>query len=200
MLDIDYGTYPYVTSSNPVAGGAAVGGSMGPLAIQEVIGVFKAYVTRVGEGPFVTELMDDTGKLIQQIGVEYGVTTGRARRCGWFDGVFAKYSVLVGGLSAAAITKLDVFDTFDEIKLCTGYKNKKTCEIIKHYPTKVATHYNYEPVFERFKGWKKSISNVKTYDELPEQAKVYLNRLEEILEVPIKIISVGPDRDQTIFK
>ncbi len=200
MLDIDYGTYPYVTSSNPIAGGAAVGGSMGPLAIQEVIGVFKAYVTRVGEGPFVTELMDETGKLIQQIGVEYGVTTGRARRCGWFDGVFAKYSVLVGGLSAAAITKLDVFDTFDEIKLCTGYKNKKTCEIIRQYPTKVAAHYNYEPVFERFRGWKRSISNIKTYEELPEEAKVYLNRLEEILEVPIKIISVGPNRDQTIFK
>lgn len=200
MLDIDYGTYPYVTSSNPIAGGAAVGGSMGPLAIQEVIGVFKAYVTRVGEGPFVTELTDGTGKLIQQIGAEFGVTTGRARRCGWFDGVFAKYSVLVGGLSAAAITKLDVFDTFDEIKICTGYKNKKTCEIIRQYPTKVATHYNYEPVFERFKGWKKSISNIKTYEELPEEAKVYLSRLEEILEVPIKIISVGPDRDQTIFK
>lgn len=200
MLDIDYGTYPFVTSSNPIAGGAAVGGSMGPLAIEEAIGVFKAYVTRVGEGPFVTELSDDTGKLIQQIGVEYGVTTGRARRCGWFDAVLAKYSVLVGGLNAAAITKLDVFDTFDEIKLCTGYKNKKTCEIIKHYPTNVAQHYNYEPVYERFKGWKKSITNVKKYEDLPEEAKVYLNKLEEILGIPIKIISVGPDREQTIFR
>lgn len=200
MLDIDYGTYPFVTSSSPTAGGAAVGGSMGPLAITEAIGVFKAYITRVGEGPFVAELFDETGKKIQQIGAEFGVTTGRARRCGWFDGVLAKYSVLVGGLSAAAITKLDVFDTFDEIKLCSAYRNKKTKEVIKNYPTKVASHYNYEPVLERFKGWKKDISNIKTYDELPQEAKVYLNRLEEILEVPIKIISVGPGRDQTIFK
>ena len=200
MLDIDYGTYPYVTSSNPIAGGAGVGASVGPLALKEAIGVFKAYITRVGEGPFVTELFDNVGEEIQKIGAEFGVTTGRPRRCGWFDSVLAKYSVLVGGLSAAAITKLDVFDTFDEIKLCVAYKNKKTGEVTKSYPTKVATHYDFEPVFETFKGWKSDITKVKSYEELPENAKIYLNRLEEILEIPIKIISVGPDREQTIFK
>ena len=124
LLDIDYGTYPYVTSSSPVGGGAGVGASMGPLTIKEVIGVFKAYITRVGEGPFVTELTDETGAKIQDIGAEFGATTGRPRRCGWFDGVIAKYSVLVGGISSIALTKLDVFDTFSEIKLCTAYKNK----------------------------------------------------------------------------
>ena len=125
MLDIDYGTYPFVTSSNPIAGGAAVGGGLGVKVIEEAIGVFKAYMTRVGEGPFITELTDEVGEKIQTIGAEFGVTTGRKRRCGWFDGVIAKYSVLVGGITAIALTKLDVFDTFDEIKLCIAYRNKK---------------------------------------------------------------------------
>lgn len=200
MLDVDFGTYPYVTSSNPIAGGIGTGSGVGPLCAKDAVGVFKAYITRVGEGPFVTELFDKTGEEIQKIGAEFGVTTGRPRRCGWFDAVLAKYSVLVGGLSSAAITKLDVFDTFDEIKLCSAYKNKKTGEITKSYPTKVATHYDYEPVFETFKGWKCDITKAKTYEELPENAKIYLQRLEEILEIPIKIISVGPDREQTIFK
>lgn len=200
LLDIDYGTYPFVTSSNPIAGGAGVGGGMGPIVIEDAIGVFKAYITRVGEGPFITELTNETGEKIQTIGAEFGVTTGRKRRCGWFDGVIAKYSVLVGGISAIALTKLDVFDTFDEIKLCVAYKNKKTGEITESYPTNVYEHYDYEPVYETFKGWMSDITQIKTYDELPENAKIYLKRLEEYLGVEIKIISTGPDREQTIFK
>ena len=200
LLDIDYGTYPFVTSSNPIAGGAGVGGGMGPIVIEDAIGVFKAYITRVGEGPFITELTDETGEKIQTIGAEFGVTTGRKRRCGWFDGVIAKYSVLVGGISTIALTKLDVFDTFDEIKLCIAYKNKKTGEITESYPTNVYEHYDYEPVYETFKGWMSDITQIKTYDELPENAKIYLKRLEEYLGVEIKIISTGPDREQTIFK
>lgn len=199
LLDIDYGTYPYVTSSNPIAGGAAVGGGMGPLVIEDTIGVFKAYITRVGEGPFVTELTDETGEKIQTIGQEFGTTTGRKRRCGWFDGVIAKYSVLVGGISTVALTKLDVFDTFDEIKLCVSYKNKKTGEITKEYPTDVSLQNDFEPVYKTFGGWMSDITKIKTYEELPENAKIYLKYLEEYLEVPIKIISTGPDREQTIF-
>ncbi len=199
MLDIDYGTYPYVTSSNPIAGGAAVGGGMGASVIEEAIGVFKAYMTRVGEGPFITELTDETGEKIQQIGAEFGVTTGRKRRCGWFDGVIAKYSVLVGGITAIALTKLDVFDTFDEIKLCIAYRNKKTGEIITNYPTNVAEHYEYEPIYKTFNGWKQDIGKIKTYEDLPENARNYLRYLEGFLNVPIKIISTGPDREQTIF-
>ena len=200
LLDIDYGTYPFVTSSNPIAGGAGVGGGMGPIVIEDAIGVFKAYITRVGEGPFITELTDETGEKIQTIGAEFGVTTGRKRRCGWFDGVIAKYSVLVGGISTIALTKLDVFDTFDEIKLCVAYKNKKTGEITESYPTNVYEHYDYEPVYETFKGWMSDITQIKTYDELPENAKIYLKRIKKYLGFEIKIISTGPDREQTIFK
>ena len=200
LLDIDYGTYPYVTSSNPIAGGAGVGVGVGPLAIEEAVGIFKAYITRVGEGPFVTELTDEVGATIQKIGAEFGVTTGRARRCGWFDAVLAKYSALVGGLSTVALTKLDVFDTFEEIKVCTGYKNKETGEVTTSYPTKVATHWNYEPVYETWAGWMTDITNCKTYDELPENTKKYIARLEELIGLPVSIISVGPDREQTIFR
>jgi len=200
MLDIDYGTYPYVTSSNPIAGGAAVGASMGVKTIDRAIGVFKAYMTRVGEGAFITELTDETGDKLREIGGEFGVTTGRPRRCGWFDMVSAKYSVLVGGLTEVALTKLDVLDSFDTIKLAIAYKNKKTGEIITQYPTNVFTHLNYEPVYEEYKGWKTDISKCKSYDELPLNAKIYLKRLEELLGIKITIISVGADREQTIFR
>ncbi len=200
LLDIDHGTYPYVTSSNPIAGGAGVGSSLGPKTIDDAIGVFKAYITRVGEGAMVTELVDKTGEKLQDIGAEFGTTTGRKRRCGWFDGVIAKYSTLVGGLTSIAITKLDVFDTFDEIELCVAYKNKKTGEITKNYPTQVQTHKDYEPVYETFKGWKTNISYCRNYDELPQNAKIYLKRIEDLLEIPVKIVSVGPGREQTIFK
>ncbi len=199
MLDIDYGTYPYVTSSSPTSGGAAVGASMGALAIERAIGVFKAYMTRVGEGAFVTELDNETGEKLRSIGGEFGVTTGRARRCGWFDAISAKYAVLVGGLSEVALTKLDVLDNFEKIKVAIAYKNKKTGEIVKSYPTNVFTHADFEPIYETHKGWLKDISKCKTYEELPENAKKYLSRLEELLGIKITIISVGPDREQTIF-
>lgn len=200
MLDVDYGTYPFVTSSNPIGGGASTGSGYGPCMIDEVIGVAKAYVTRVGEGPFVTELTNETGEKIQTIGHEFGVTTGRPRRCGWFDAVTMKYAVLVGGLTSIALTKIDVFDTFDEIKICTAYKDTRDEKIYTSYPTNVFIHKYLEPVYETHKGWKTDISGIRKYDELPENCRKYLERLEEILEIPISIVSVGPDREQTIFK
>ena len=199
MLDIDWGTYPFVTSSNPIAGGAATGSGVGINAINEAIGVMKAYVTRVGEGPFISELENETGKKIQTIGAEFGVTTGRARRCGWFDAVIAKYAALVSGLTGIALTKADVFDTFEEIKICVAYKDKRNGEVYSYYPTNVNVHKYLEPVYETHKGWMQDISGCKTYDELPENAKKYLARLEELIGVKITIISVGPNRDQTII-
>ena len=200
MLDIDWGTYPFVTSSNPIGGGAAVGSGFGPKMIDEVIGVAKAYVTRVGEGPFVTELNDETGRRIQEVGHEFGVTTGRTRRCGWFDAVTMKYAVQVGGITKIALTKLDVFDKFEEIKVCVAYKDTRNGNITKYYPTDVFTHKYYEPVYETMSGWMEDITNAKNYDELPENTKKYIAKLEEILETPISILSVGPDRLQTIFR
>lgn len=200
MLDVDCGTYPYVTSSNPVAGGACTGSGFGPSQIKEIIGVSKAYITRVGEGPFVTELRDSIGEKIQKIGAEFGTTTGRARRCGWFDAIVAKYAVLVSGLTSMAVTKLDVFDTFEEIKICTAYKDSRNGKIYNYYPTNVNIHKYLEPVYETHKGWKQDITKAKEYDELPENAKSYLKRLEELMGVKISIISVGPQRHQTIFR
>ena len=200
MLDIDWGTYPFVTSSNPIGGGAAVGSGYGPKMIDRVIGVAKAYVTRVGEGPFVTELEDETGARIQQVGHEFGVTTGRPRRCGWFDAVTMRYAVQVGGLTEIALTKLDVFDGFDEIKVCVAYKDTRNGEITKYYPTDVFTHKYYEPVYEVMPGWLQDITQIKDYDSLPENTKNYIARLEELLGAPVSIVSVGPDRLQTIFR
>ena len=199
MLDIDYGTYPFVTSSNPIGGGAATGSGIGPTHIKNVIGVTKAYVTRVGEGPFMTELLDETGEKLRTIGGEFGVTTGRPRRCGWFDAVLSRYCVLVGGLTEMAITKLDVFDDFDELKICNAYKDKRNGKIYKDYPTNINLHKYLEPVYETFKGWKADISGAKSLNDLPENARIYLNRLEELVGIPVKIISVGPDREQTII-
>ncbi len=199
MLDIDWGTYPFVTSSNPVAGGAATGSGMGVNSIDEAVGVMKAYVTRVGEGPFISELTDETGRQIQTIGAEYGVTTGRARRCGWFDAVIAKYAALVSGLTSIALTKIDILDSFEEISVCVAYKDKRDGKIYEYYPTNINLHKYLEPVYETHKGWKEKISHCKTYDELPENAKKYLKRLEELIGVKISIISVGANRDQTII-
>lgn len=200
MLDVDFGTYPFVTSSNPIGGGACIGSGYGPKMIDEVIGVAKAYCTRVGEGPFVTELTDDIGKKIQDIGHEFGVTTGRPRRCGWFDAVTMKYACLVGGLTSVALTKIDVFDTFEEIKVCTAYKDKRNGTVYTSYPTDVFIHKYLEPVYETHEGWNTDISKVKTYEDLPLNARKYLERLEEILETPVSIVSVGPDRERTIIK
>ena len=199
MLDIDYGTYPFVTSSNPIGGGAAVGSGYGPCMIQEVVGVSKAYVTRVGEGPFVTELTDETGEKIQKIGHEYGVTTGRPRRCGWFDAVIMKYAVLVGGITNVALTKIDVFDTFDEIKICVAYKDCRNDKVYTTYPTDVFIHKYLEPVYETLPGWKTSLSDIKDYKDLPENAKKYISKVEDLIGAPVGIVSGGPDREQTIF-
>ncbi len=200
MLDVDFGTYPFVTSSNPIGGGACTGSGYGPKMIDEVIGVAKAYVTRVGEGPFVTELTDEIGDTIREVGHEFGVTTGRPRRCGWFDAVTMKYACLVGGLTSIALTKIDVFDKFDEIKVCTAYKDKRNGKIYNSYPTDVYIHKYLEPVYETHKGWGVNISGIRNYEELPLNARKYLERLEELLDTPISIVSVGPDREQTIFK
>ena len=199
MLDIDYGTYPFVTSSNPIAGGACTGSGYGPSMIKEIIGVSKAYITRVGEGPFVTELENEIGEKIRTIGHEFSTTTGRPRRCGWFDAVIARYGVLVSGLTSMAITKIDVFDDFDEIKICTAYKDKRNGEIYKNYPTNVFIHKYLEPVYETHKGWNSDITGAKTWDELPENTQKYLKRLEELFEIPVSIVSVGPKREQTII-
>ena len=200
MLDIDYGTYPFVTSSNPIGGGAATGSGYGPTMIEEVVGVSKAYVTRVGEGPFVTELTDETGKKIQEIGHEFGVTTGRPRRCGWFDAVIMKYAVLVGGITNVALTKIDVFDTFDEIKVCVAYKDCRNDKVYTSYPTDVFIHKYLEPVYESFAGWKTDLTGIRNYEDLPQNAKRYIAAVEDLIGAPVGIISVGPDREQTIFR
>ena len=200
MLDIDYGTYPFVTSSNPISGGAATGSGYGPCMIKEVVGVSKAYVTRVGEGPFVTELTDEIGSKIQKIGHEFGVTTGRPRRCGWFDSVIMKYAVLVGGITNVALTKIDVFDTFDEIKVCTAYKDCRNDKVYTTYPTDVFIHKYLEPIYETLPGWNMPLNNIRKYEDLPENAKKFIEKVEDLIGAPIGIISVGPDREQTIIR
>ena len=200
MLDIDYGTYPFVTSSNAVGGSAAVGSGYGPTQINDVIGVAKAYVTRVGEGPFVTELTDELGEKIQKIGHEYGVTTGRTRRCGWFDAVTMKYAVLVGGITKVALTKLDVFDTFDKIKVCVAYKDCRNDKVYTTYPTDTYIHKYLEPVYETLDGWNESLTSIKSFDKLPKNTKKFIEKIEDLIGAPITIISVGPNRDETIFK
>ena len=200
MLDIDYGTYPFVTSSNPIGGGAAIGSGYGPTMIQEVVGVSKAYVTRVGEGPFVTELVDEIGKKIQTVGHEFGVTTGRPRRCGWFDAIIMKYAVLVGGITSVALTKLDVFDNFDEIKICVAYKDCRNDKIYTTYPTDVFIHKYLEPIYETMPGWNCDITKTRNYDDLPVNTKKYIAKIEDLIGAPVNIVSVGPDREQTIFR
>lgn len=199
MLDVDWGTYPYVTSSNAVSGYAACGSGFSVSQIKDVIGVYKAYVTRVGEGPFVTELFDKDGETIQQIGCEFGTTTGRKRRTGWFDAVCGKYTALVGGVTKIALTKLDVFDNFEKIKIAVAYKDKRNGKIYTDFPTNTFIHQYLEPVYEVCDGWMTKTSDIKNYSDLPENAKKYISRIETLLEVPVSIVSVGADRNQTIF-
>jgi len=200
MLDIDHGTYPYVTSSNPVAAGASIGSGIGFTKIQKALGVFKAYVTRVGEGPFLTELNDSDGEKLQQVGKEVGTTTGRKRRCGWFDVPVAKYGCMVNGLTGIALTKIDVFDDFDEIKICTAYKDARNNKLYGNYPVNTYIHKHLEPVYEILPGWKQDISGIRSFSELPENAQNFVFRIEELTGVPIEIISVGPQREQTIIR
>jgi adenylosuccinate synthase len=201
LLDLDHGSYPYVTSSSPTAGGACIGAGIGPTIIDRVIGVSKAYMTRVGEGPFPTEQEGEVGDMLRQIGkawAEVGVTTGRPRRCGWFDAVLGRYSVRINGLDCLAITKLDVLDEFDEIKICNAYRDKTTGETFKELPSIGASFKNMEPIYETFKGWKSSTSECRSYKDLPVEARKYLDFLADELDVSIAIVSVGPQRDQTI--
>jgi adenylosuccinate synthase len=199
LLDVDYGTYPFVTSSNATAGGACTGSGIGPTRIDRVIGVMKAYTTRVGEGPFPTELNDEIGRQLLEIGQEFGTTTGRARRCGWFDAIIAKYSVQVNGLDGLAITKLDVFDGMPEIRICTAYKNRETGEVFTHFPAQLHALKNAEPEYESWPGWQGSVKDARTFEELPMEAQNYLQRISALIGCPLSIISVGPERNQTIL-
>jgi adenylosuccinate synthase len=196
LLDIDYGTYPYVTSSNTIAGGVCTGAGVGPTAITGAVGIAKAYTTRVGKGPFPTELTDEMGELLREKGHEYGVTTGRARRCGWLDLVILKSTARISGLTSFVVTKIDTLAGFDKLKVCTGYKFED--KIIDYFPASLEDLAKCEPIYEEFEGWDDSIANARSYEELPENAKVYLKRIEEFTGTKVSIVSVGPKRDQTI--
>lgn len=198
LLDVDHGTYPYVTSSNPSSGGACIGVGIGPTKIDEVLGIIKAYTTRVGEGPFPTELLDEDGEFLRREGNEFGATTGRPRRCGWFDAVIARYAVRINGIDNLAITKLDVLDRFESIKVCTGYKYGD--KILREFPTDPMILENCEPVYEEHPGWMEPTTDVRSWDDLPKVARDYLSFLEEITGAPAKIVSVGSKRSQTIFR
>jgi adenylosuccinate synthase len=197
LLDLDHGTYPYVTSSNPVAGGACVGAGVGPTMIDRVIGVAKAYTTRVGEGPFPTELHGAIGEELCDRGAEFGTTTGRRRRCGWFDAVIGRYAVRINGLDCLAVTKLDVLDELDEIKVCVAYEIEgRRCADL---PSNARHFARCQPIYETVPGWNKSTADCRTLEDLPPQALAYLEFLAELMEVPIAIVSLGASRDQTII-
>ena len=196
LLDIDHGTYPYVTSSNPTAGGACVGTGIGPTCINQVIGVVKAYTTRVGEGPFPTELTDELGETLRQKGVEFGTTTGRPRRCGWLDAVILRYAVRINGLTDLAITKLDVLDSFETIKICVAYRYDG--QLLEEFPENLAILGKCEPVYIEVPGWQQDITGVTSYEELPANAKAYIEKIEELTGVKQALVAVGPKRSQTI--
>lgn len=198
FLDIDHGTYPYVTSSNPTAGNAATGSGIGPRYIDHVVGVVKAYTTRVGEGPFITELLDTDGPghQIRETGHEYGTVTGRPRRCGWLDAFMLRYSARLNSIDYLAITRLDILDHMPKIKMCVGYKIGD--EVIDRIPASLKVMAQVEPIYEEFDGWMTDISNVRYYEDLPENAKKYLERLSQVAGVELGIVSVGPNREQTI--
>ncbi len=196
LLDVDFGTYPFVTSSTTTAAGACTGLGIAPNKVKEVFGIFKAYTTRVGSGPFPTELNDEIGQAMAKMGNEFGSVTGRARRCGWLDLVALKYAVQVNGVTELYMMKGDVLSGFDTLKICTAYKYKG--EIIEHFPYNIEPE-NVEPIYIDIKGWKTDLTKMTTYDELPQEVKDYVSFIEKEVEVPIKIISVGPDRKQTIL-
>lgn len=198
LLDVDFGTYPFVTSSSPAPGGVCTGLGVSPREITKVVGVLKAYTTRVGSGPFVAELHDETGENLRKWGAEFGSTTGRSRRCGWFDCVPVRRSLQIGGITNIALMKLDVLDQLDEIKVCTHYiYNGKKVDIL---PFGLTDQDNVEPVYEVFPGWKTSLSKLKNFDEFPKEAKDYILALENYLGVTMDFISVGPDRSETVFR
>ncbi|NLM58644.1 MAG: adenylosuccinate synthase [Clostridium sp.] len=197
LLDLDFGTYPFVTSSNPIAGGVCVGAGIGPVYINEVYGVLKAYTSRVGAGPFPTEQDNEIGDKIRELGWEYGTTTGRPRRCGWLDLVMIRYAARINGLTGLAINHVDTIGKLPKVKLCVAYK--KDGQEITSFPCSLKELAKCEPVYEEFDGWDTDISNVRNYNDLPDNAKKYLKRIEELVGVKIKMIGVGKDREQTII-
>jgi len=196
LLDVDHGTYPYVTASSATAGGACTGTGVGPTRIDGVIGISKAYTTRVGEGPFPTELLDNIGESIRSLGQEYGASTGRPRRCGWFDAVVVRYSRLINNLNSLVITKLDVLDELDEIKICTGYRYKGS--LLQAFPPEIEILGQCRPEYVTLKGWKRKTAGIQELGELPTQARDYLNRLSDLVKTEISVVSTGPDRKETI--
>jgi adenylosuccinate synthase len=198
LLDVDHGTYPYVTSSNCVAGNAATGSGVGPGMLHYILGITKAYTTRVGSGPFPSELPTDAGigKHLATVGHEFGTVTGRPRRCGWFDAALMKRSVQINGVSGICLTKLDVLDGLDSLRLCTGYKIGD--KIVDIFPVGAEDAARCEPIYEEMPGWKESTVGAKSLDVLPANARAYINRIQELVEVPIDMISTGPDREETI--
>ena len=197
MLDIDHGTYPYVTSSNTVAGNAAGGAGIGPDAIGFVLGIAKAYTTRVGSGPFPSELFDETGKLLGERGREFGTVTGRPRRCGWFDACMVRQAVKVGGINGLVLTKLDVLDGLPELKICTGYTVNG--QLMKRLPAAFRAQAAAQPVYETMQGWSGSTKGARSYAELPAEAVKYIRRIEELVEAPVVLLSTSPERDDTIM-
>jgi adenylosuccinate synthase len=195
-LDIDHGTYPFVTSSNTLAGNACCGSGIGPKQIDEIIGIVKAYTTRVGQGPFPSELFDDIGDRIQKTGAEFGATTGRKRRCGWLDTVILNNAVRLNGLTGLAITKLDVLDGLESVKICTGYEYRG--EVIEDFPASLDVLADCKPVYETLPGWTETISDIRKLEDFPKTTRSYLDRIAELTETPLQIVSVGPDRNQTI--
>jgi adenylosuccinate synthase len=198
LLDIDHGTYPFVTSSSCTAGGAAIGSGVGPTAISRVLGIAKAYITRVGSGPFPTELFDDTGALLGKVGGEFGTTTGRPRRCGWYDAVIVKYAAEVNGLTDLCITKLDVLSCLETIKVCVAYEydGRRYTTV----PGSQTAFHHATPIYEELPGWQTDITGCRSFDELPRQAREYINYIEELAGVRASIIAVGPERNQTIMR
>lgn len=196
MLDVDFGTYPYTTSSHTISGGTCIGSGVSPKVFNDIIGVVKAYTTRVGEGPMPSELFDETGKYLQKIGHEFGTTTSRPRRCGWLDLVVVKHSIILSGITKLAITKLDVLDGLEKIKVCTKYKldNKE----IDFFPANIEEVKNCIPVYEELLGWKKIKPDTKSFNDLPSNAQKYLKYIEEFLDTPINVVSIGPSRNETI--
>jgi adenylosuccinate synthase len=198
LLDTDFGTYPFATSSSPLAGGACLGAGIGPTKVDRVLAVFKAYCTRVGAGPMPTELNDETGNLIRERAHEYGTTTGRARRCGWYDAIAARFSTRINGFTGAAVTRLDILDVLPKLKICVGYRLDG--QEIDYFPASVSALGRCEPIYEEMSGWQKDTTNIRSYEKLPLPARRYLDRLSVLSNCPINFVCVGPGRDQTIEK
>jgi adenylosuccinate synthase len=197
LLDVDHGTYPFVTSSNTVSGTAASGSGLGPNATGFVLGIVKAYTTRVGAGPFPTELEDEVGQKLGERGHEFGTVTGRKRRCGWFDAVLVRQTCAISGVTGIALTKLDVLDGFDRVRICTGYRLRG--RVLDYFPAHSADQAAVEPIYEEMEGWRETTAGARSYGDLPAQAIKYIQRVQELIETPVALISTSPEREDTIL-